>query len=87
MSGFGRLGLAGVGGSLTGSLHCTFLRLVLVFGIGSGGGRQYPMFDSEGKVDAVYIGEINLIRNAIFEPSAIAMHDAVSSKKVHWFVD
>ena len=87
MSGFGRLGLAGVGGSLTGSLHYTFLHLVLVFGIGSREGRQYPTFDSMGWVDAVYIGEINLIRNAVSEPSATAVRDAVSSKRIHRLVD
>ena len=81
MSGFGRLGLAGVGGSLTGSLHYTFFHLVLVFGIGSGEGRHYIVFDLVvGQVDAVYIGDISVISNAIFWSSFTAMHDAVFSE-------
>ena len=64
MSGFGRLGLAGVGGSLTGPLHYTFLHLVLVFGNDSGEGRQCSIIDSVGQVDAVYIGDVNTMSNA-----------------------
>ena len=69
-----------------GPLALHILASCLAIGIGNGEKRQYSMFDLVGQLDAVYVGEVDTISNAIFQLSATALHDAMFSKWTHWLL-